>query len=402
VQPEIRAPTQDELRAAMAAANSAFGEGLEDTEFERRSESIPLDRVLAAFDGGRPVGLAAAREFELTIPGAVVPAAGVTWVGVPATHRRRGILSALMRRQLDDLHERGEVLAPLWASEAAIYGRFGYGLASFNLSIEADRHSFALRDDPGPSGSCRFLEPDEATAVCPEVYERMRTGRAGMLSRSERLWTGRLHADPPEWRDGGGPKFVVLLELGGRPVAYARYRVHDKWERSLPAGEVRVYEAIATSPEATRELWRFLFGIDLVTTVRADFFDAASPLLLMVQDVRRLRPSLNDGLWLRLVDVGKALRLRSFAAAGSVVLDVSDPFCPWNEGRFRAGEDAGPTGAAPELRLSVADLASAYLGAFDLEHLASAGRVEELVPGALAHAAALFRTALPPFCPEEF
>jgi len=194
----------------------------------------------------------------------------------------------------------------------------------------------------------------------------------------------------------------VLLELDGEPAGFARYRIAATWDGALPAQEVVVIEAIPTSTDALRELWRYLFSIDLTTRVKATYFDPFSPLFLMVAEPRRLRVKLADGLWLRLVDVGEALRRRSYATGDSVVLDVVDGFCSWNAGRFRAGADAGPTDAAAELRLEVRELATAYLGGFGVAALHRAGLVEELVPGAVERADALFRTLEPPFCPEDF
>jgi predicted acetyltransferase len=222
-----------------------------------------------------------------------------------------------------------------------------------------------------------------------------------MMSRSDARWDNRVH-DPEHWRDGASPKYYVLIELDGQGEAFAMYRIKEKWERGMPQSELVLVDAIATSTEATRELWRYLFGIDLIARVTLWNYDPATPLFLMVTDARRLQLKLGDGIWLRLVDVGEALRLRSYQDAGSVVLEVTDSFCPWNEGRYRAGEDAGPTGDAAELQLAVADLASAYLGAFSFERLAASGRVEELAEGAIARATALFGTPLPPWCPEPF
>jgi len=398
---EYRNPSEDELRATLEAANVAFGNELRDFDFELQRTELPVDRVVSAFDDGSPVGLTASIAFEMTIPGGVAPCAGITYVGVMPSHRRRGVLTELMRVQLDDLRSRGEPLAALWASEPVIYGRFGYGIAAPAASMEAERTGFAFRDDPGPTGAARLLTKDEARALFPPVFERARLQRHGMLSRSEARWDARV-SDPEHWRDGASPKYFVLVEIDGTPEAFAMYRIKEKWERGMPQGELQLVDAIATSSEATRELWRYLFGIDLIARVSLWNFDPATPLFLMVNDARRLQLKLFDGIWLRLVDVGEALRRRSYAGEGSVVLDVSDAFCAWNEGCYRAGEDAGPTEDAAELGLSAADLASAYLGAFSFERLAAAGRVKELADGAIARGSALFRTELPPYCPEPF
>ncbi|MET0938727.1 MAG: GNAT family N-acetyltransferase [Gaiellaceae bacterium] len=398
---EYRSPTEETLRATLEAGSVAFAEELRDVDFDLFRSELPADRVFGAYDADTPVGLTASVAFEMTIPGGVAPCAGITWVGVMPTHRRRGVLTDLMRRQLDDLRTRGEPLAALWASEPVIYGRFGYGIAAPAAAMEAVHAGFAFRDDPGPTGKVRLLTKDEARKLFPPIYERARLQRNGMLSRSEARWDGRVE-DPEHWRDGASPKYYVLIELDGQGEAFAMYRVKSKWERGMSESNLVLVDAIATSTEATRELWRFIFGVDLIAKVSLWNYDPATPLFLMVKDARRLQLKLADGIWLRLVDVGEALRRRSYAGDGSVVLEVTDGFCPWNEGRYRAGEDAGPTDDGAELELSAADLASAYLGAFSFERLAASGRVQELADGAIARATALFRTPLPPWCPEPF
>jgi predicted acetyltransferase len=307
-----------------------------------------------------------------------------------------------MRRQLEDVHAWGEPIAALWASESSIYGRFGYGQAAQGVRMEAESRRFAFRDDPGPEGSWRLLDADEALRRLPEVYDRFRAGRAGLLSRSEHWWRDHRLADPEHWRRGASPKFIAALELDGELAAYAVYRVKEEWERGFPTGTVRVLEAFATSPRTERELWRYLAGIDLTITVDVFSVDPATPLPLLVRDPRSLRLQVGDGLWLRLVDVEAALRARSYADGEPVVLRVADQLCPWNEGSYRVGESVERTDDEPDLELDVADLASAYLGAFDFVALARADRVRELRTGGNERGAALFRTALPPFCPEVF
>lgn len=399
---DIRNPSADELRAAMAAGAAAFGEEQRDEDFERHRRMLPLDRFFCAYDDGRPVGTGAAFSFDLTVPGGVLPAAGVTWIGVLPSHRRRGILTELMRRLHDDARARGEPLAVLWASESAIYGRFGYGMATANASLEAEKERFGFRDDPGATGTVRLVHRDEALELFPPVYERVRGQVPGMLGRSRDWWQEYRLADPEHWRRGAGPKFYAALEVDGEVEAYAFYRIKSEWEHGIPKGCARVIEAIATSTTAARELWRFLFGIDLISRVDLETFDAGSPLFLMVVDARRLHLRLSDGLWLRILDAEAALGARSYTGAGSVVLELRDELCPWNAGCWRVGPEVGRTDAPPELELHVRDLGSAYLGAFGFEALAAAERVRELKPGAVERASALFRTSRPPYCPEEF
>ena len=180
------------------------------------------------------------------------------------------------------------------------------------------------------------------------------------------------------------------------------YRIKSKWEESTPKGDLRVVEAFAPSPEATAELWRYLFGVDLVLRVKAYGIDPTWSLPLMVTDPRRLHLSLAEGLWLRLVDLEGALGARAFATGEPAVLEVEDDLFPRNAGRWSVGEEPARTDADADVALDVSDLASAYLGAFTFEQLAAAGRARELRPGGLARATALFATAFPPYCPEGF
>jgi predicted acetyltransferase len=390
---------EDELVEAFRTVMVSFGEAVEERDVERARKIMPVDRVHVAVDGGKFVGVAAAWQFSLTIPGGELPAAGVTWVAVLPTHRRQGVATGLMRGQFDDVRERGEPLAILWSAEAPIYGRFGYGIAAPVHDMNAQKAGFAFRDDPGPVGSTRLVTRDEAAELFPPIYERVRPTRPGMLSRStvhwyeERLYTG---PGPP----GTSPRHFVVFELDGVPEGYATYRLRDKWEDGMPNGAVFVVEALGSSLVATREIWRYLFGIDLRERVECGFLDPALTLYLGVVDPRRLRLKVSDGLWLRFVDLEAALRARSWATDDSLVLEVRDAFCPWNDGCYRT--DGSRSDAAADLALTTADLASAYLGGIDVNALAAAGRIAEQTPGAVARAAAMFRTPLPPFCPEEF
>jgi predicted acetyltransferase len=400
---EIRPPAADELRAAMDAAEIAFGStGVDDEEYERERKVLPASRALAAYEAGKPVGLTGAYAFELTIPGGQLPCAGVTWVGVTPTHRRRGILRDLMRKQLEDVRTWEEPLAALWASEAAIYGRFGYGHAAANLHMKSNRARFALRQAPSSNARVRFVDADEAYALFPQVYERVRPRRSGMLTRDETWWKEHRLADPESWRRGASKKLFVLVEVDSEPQAYAFYRVKHESKDGFDAKEVRVTEAIAATAEAERVLWKFLHELDLTALVETYLFDQGSSLPLVVQDPRALGLRWGDGLWLRLVDVEAALQARSYRPGHSIVLEVRDELCDWNAGRYRVGDDAGRTDAEADLVLDVADLASAYLGQFDFNRLVAAGLADERFEGAADMASALFRTELPPHCPEVF
>jgi predicted acetyltransferase len=400
---EVRAAAAEEFRGAIAPIFHYFG-GPPSDEFAQAFERlVPLDRVHAAFDDGFAVGSASAFPFETSIPGGFVRAAGVTMVGVLPTHRRRGILRRLMRAQLDDVHERGEPMAYLWASEDALYGRYGYGVASFSGNIELRRDRAEFYREFERRGKIRLVSVDEAVEQFGEIQRRAAAQHPGMFVRSPDWWRHRRLADPEWRREGGGEMVRALLELDGRPAAYALYRLHFSAQRGIPNGFTSVIEAVGDSPEATREIWRFLLDIDWMERIRAGLMPLDHELFLLLREPRRLTFDHRDGLWVRLVDVEAALSARSYKAGEPVVVELTDEFCPWNAGTW----ELGPEGAArsrrePELRLDVAALGSAYLGGFSFGQLARAGRIEELAEGALNRADTLFRTDRYPWCPEIF
>jgi predicted acetyltransferase len=399
---EIRNPSADEWRAAMGTAITVFADEPRDEDFERFMKTLVRERFYAAYDGDDPVGTAADFPFTLTVPGGELAAGGVTWVAVLPTHRRQGILTEMMRKELRDLHERGEPLAVLWASEAAIYGRFGYGLAAPHFEMNADRSRFAFRDDSGPRGKVRIVDLADAIEPCMSVYDRVRPTIPGFTARERVWWEEFRLSDPEHWRRGASPKYAAILELEGEPAAYAIYRIKEDWQQGFSHSQVRVVEALAVNATAERDIWRFVFGIDLIERVSSRL-DPASPLFLMVVDARSLNLRASEGLWLRIVDIEGALRGRSYASDGEVVLEVRDAFCPWNAGRWRVGRSGVErTDGEADLALDVADLASVYLGAFTFSRLAAAERVREVQDGALVRADALFRTSRPPYCPEDF
>jgi predicted acetyltransferase len=403
---EIRSCTSaDELRDAVGAIVHYFGRERPTEEWaERWLRNFELERMLAALDGDRIVGGAGAFSFRTTVPGgASVPCAGVTVVGVQPTHRRRGALRSMMRAQLDDVHARGEPFAMLFASEETIYGRFGYGMASLNLSVDVPKAMNDFREGIEPGGTVRFVTPEEAATIFPPIYDGVRSDTPGMFERSASWWEARTLADPPEVRFGGGPKHLVALEVDGRPAGYAIYRLNTEFGDLGPETTVRVIEALGESPEATRSVWRFLLDIDWSKQTSTFMLPVDHPLLLLLARPNQARPRVTDGLWVRLVDVGAALSGRTYAGEASLVLDVRDAFCPWNEGRWRLRDgEAAKTDDEADIALDVADLGSVYLGGFTFRELQRAGRLDELTDDAVYLADATFRTEGLPWCPEIF
>jgi predicted acetyltransferase len=384
-----------------------------------------LDRSLAAFDGSRPVASAGVWSFRMCVPGALAPAAGVTLIAVLPTYRRRGILSTLMRHQLDDIHSRGEPIAVLWASEAGIYGRYGYGRASWHATFTIRHGEGGLsRDVPADPGlSLRIAEPQAALAELAKVYDLLLPNQPGFFGRNDAWWK-RVLDDPEEDRQGFSPLRCVLAEDDAGPRGYALYAGRGRWDDRtfLPDGTLEVRELIAADPAATAALWADLLSRDLVSETVATLRPADDPLLHLLADPRRARPQISDGLWVRVVDVPGALGLRHYPSPVNVVIEVTDEWCPWNRGRWRLTSPGGPGGPArgaagaatagtasctptadpADVILPVATLGAAYLGGTRLGPLARAGLATERRPGALDALSAALSWDPAPWCPTIF
>ncbi|MEV6961200.1 GNAT family N-acetyltransferase [Streptomyces sp. NPDC051207] len=367
-----------------------------------------FDRSLGVWDGPECIGTAGAFSFRVTVPGgASVPAAGVTMVGVAGTHRRRGVLTSMMRRQLDDVRSWGEPLAVLTASEPAIYGRFGYAAATFQRNAEIDTSRTALAVPPGTDDvRLRYAEPGDVLDACEAVYAELVPRRPGMTARMPG-WERLVVIDPESDRDGASALQCVVAERDGRVVGYARFRVRLGPGEAGHDGTVVLQDLDALDPAADAALWRFLFGIDLTSTLIARGRPVDDAWQYLVSDIRRCRPRTRDQMYLRLVDVRAALEARTYQAPVAVVFEVEDAFCPWNTGRWRLTGDAKGascerTGDAADLALTSRELAAAYLGGVSLTALGAAGRVRELRRGALAEAAVGFGSTVAPWLSHGF
>ncbi|MEU8599591.1 GNAT family N-acetyltransferase [Streptomyces parvulus] len=387
----------------------AFGgvpEADEETALFR--ELTRTERSIGVREDGDWVGTAGAFDFRLTVPGgAAVAAAGVTMVSVAATHRRRGVLTSMMRRQLDDVRSWGEAVAVLTASEPAIYGRFGYGAATFQVNAEIDTDRVRLSVPPGTDDvHLAYAAPADVLDACEAVFARQVPGRPGMLARRPG-WDRLALLDPEKDRDGASPLQCVVARRDGEVTGYARFRVRPDWEPAGPRGTVVLDELAGLDAATEAALWRFLFDVDLTSTLTARGRPVDEAWQYQVSDIRRCRPALRDALYVRLVEVGAALAARTYRAPVDVVFEVEDVFCPWNEGRWRLSGDAKGascerTSDAPDLSLSVRELGAAYLGGVGLAPLAAAGRVREVRSGALAEASVAFGSDVAPWLPYGF
>ncbi|HEV8651461.1 MAG TPA: GNAT family N-acetyltransferase [Actinomycetes bacterium] len=407
---EIRPIAVEELPELARVFGTVFGRRWPGEALAEFPKVFETERSLCAFDAQEGmVATAGAYSFELTVPGGVgMPAGGLTLVSVLPTHRRRGILRALMQRHFEDVQARGEPVSILTASESLLYGRFGYGLASSAADLEIDRRHAAFAGSVPTGGRVRLVAGDEAARMLPELFDRVRRVHPGQVSRTPAWWDLRLR--DPEWiRDGGGPRVNVAYEPApGQVDGYATYSLKPRWTDNLPDNVAQVHELMAVTPEAAASLWRFCLDLDLTTTVELHNRPLDEPLRWCLADPRRLRTTLlSDFLWLRVLDVPAALAARRYAASGQLVLEVADPLLPENDGRFRvdggpSGADCARTGFEPDVVLDVAALGAAYLGGVRFSTLGRAGRAREGRPGALARADAMFTSDLAPWCSTDF
>jgi predicted acetyltransferase len=382
------------------------------------------ERSLAAFDpaaasfaagaGAREgdiVGTAGAFSFQMTVPGAVLPVAGVSYVSVLPTYRRRGIQRSLMRRQLTDIAAAGaEPVAALWASEAPLYGKYGYGPAASVATFRFGRGEGAINVPVDPSLTLRLVPPAEAIAELATVYDAVRPSRPGLFARPD-VWWDIATFDHEAARGGFGPLRCVLACDPGGPRGYALYYAQGAWDDSdyLPDSKIVIKELIAADALAGAALWRDLLSRDLVSEVVATNRPADDPLLFQLADPRRARPLVSDGVWVRLVDLPRALASRAYCAQVDVVLEVSDSLLPANAGRWRlraagpaGGASCEPTSDPADIALDVRELGAAYLGGTRLGALAAAGLVVERRPGALGPLSAAMTWDPAPWCPMIF
>jgi predicted acetyltransferase len=365
------------LPAFRRAFGATFGREPRDEDLDRHERTIEYDRFLAAWDeAGEIVGTSGAFTYELSLPGGRSAACGgVTAVSVRADRRRRGLLTRMMVQLLEDSADRGEPLSALFASESPIYGRYGYGAAIPTYELEIDLRHARLRHD-GPVRAVRLVSRDEALRSFPALHESLRRQRAGVVRRTGPWWE-RILDDPEHRRGGAGPRLYALLAERG----FASYRLRNDWTGSAPTGTVEVEDVVATDPEATAALWRFLLDVDLAVRLRTQLRPVDDAILSLLEDPQRAKVTRGMNLYLRLVDVEAAVAARGAAADGSLVLDLADEFLPRNAGRWRLTTDAGAAGLQrtdedPALTLDIGAFASAFLGGTRVTQLRLAGQVD--------------------------
>ena len=394
---EMRTITDDEFIPWCRAESRAHGNRL-DGDPEMLRPHFDLDRSIAVLEDGNIVGGAHSHLIEMSIPGGTAVVAGVANVAVQPTHRRQGVMTRMMHHQINGIHERGEPLAALFASESIIYGRFGYGVGSLyeRWMIERQHNGYARPYDS--DGRIVFVNPENITKDLPEVFRLSTMYRPGVFQRAMHQWEWNSQA-PEHMQGGQGGLFYASYENSGKTEGYVTYRTNG--------ATLTVNELMATTKEASAALWRFCFDVDRMSSTEALKRPVDDPLPWMLADPRRLQRSTRDGMWLRLVDVANSLSLRHYMQSGRMVLEIRDGLCTWNDTRFELegsleGAICRSTTSAPDLVIPVAALASAYLGAVSFSTLSRAGLVDECTPGALSRADRMFAVQYQPWTPHGF
>lgn len=394
----VRPLAESELREAHELFyRSIHRSPLDEQQWNHLSAERDHTRRLGAFAHDELVGTATSLPSALGVPGAgVVPAAAVTAVGVRADRTRRGALTALMEAQLAAVRAAGEPVAVLHSSEARIYGRFGYGIASRDRAVTMSRYRAAFRPEAPRGGTVRLIEFDEAVRVLPTVYERIGLRRPGMIARGEAWW--RVF---PALQPGS---FVVHTDANGVDDGFAQYEVRTDGYRGDDRNTLRVMDLQAANADAAAGLWRFLTDVDLVDEVVAFGRPLDEPLEWWLEDPRGCRVTgISDELWVRLVDVPTALDARSFGGTGEILVEVRDPLLPENSGTYAIGpRGASRSDRTAQLVMGVDMLAALYLGDVSVSTLAASNRVEVRDRPAVAIADEVFRTKMPPWCGTRF
>ena len=361
-------------------------------DFDAHQLVFTPERSIMAFDGKHMVGNALSYEMDMYIPGGLSKIAAVASVSVQATHRRKGINRAIMKYQLEEIYSRGEPLAVLQASESIIYGRYGYGLASFesNLEIEKTRSAYAV--EHASMGQTYFVEESEAREIFPQIYSKAIENRNGMVTRQENWWEFRFRE--PGLKGGDPKSWFVKYQENGQDDGYLRYTINGT--------ELNVIELIASSHQAYSSLWRICLDMDLVDVIKAEHRPADDELKWMLADPRRLVERSSDRYWVRLVDVRTALSQRSYSSDGSLILKIQDDFLSWNKQVVELSSESGKSlcsisNKTPDIILTAGDLGAVYLGGINFSTLLSANRIEEVTEGSVAQANLMFSTSRKPW-----
>lgn len=406
---EIRSLRDEDLERFLTAMSGPFGFDLpEDAEgrtavLERMNKLFEPERARCAFDDGRIVGTLGAFSFQMTVPENTVPVAGTTQVTVAVTHRRQGLLRQMMLSHLEEAVEHGDVAAALWASDSAIYGRFGFGMAAWGTEIEIDRRHTDLHRLAAEPAPVEIADAGDIRQPAIEVYDRVRMQTPGLMSHNEGWWD-RILGDPPWGRGGASMARYALVTENGHPTGWTKYRLKDVEGDGHPAQDVIVVQLYATSPGAWAGLWNHVMSHDFGHTIRAGRRPLDDPIHSLLRGVRRAKTKLMDSLWVRILDVPRMLESRVYSTAGSIGIAVHDPL-GYAAGSYRLETDGSSATVSladdADVEMDIEDLSALSLGGRSAVEMAMAGRISGS-PSDVDRLDTLFRGTRAPWSPVVF
>jgi predicted acetyltransferase len=410
---ELRPVTDDNFSEWRKMVRHGFGEHVHPDDIVRlRNERVELDRLVAAVDtqSNRIIGTGGADSYWLTVPGGeLVPMAGVAYMTTSVTHRRQGAFSNMMTYIHDVARERGDVISGLWASQSHLYGRFDYGLSINSYDWEIDPSFGEFSHFPAANANnadikVSFIDADEADVVLPGIYERMHRQTTGSVNRTSGRWRYQLF-DEERVRQGASPLFFAVCEEAGEQTGYVSYRMRRQGDSDM--GTLEVVEQVSATEVAHAAIWRFLLDFDLVGNITAINRPSDDSLWWMLSDPRRLRRKSHDALWVRLLDIPKALEARTYNSDGILKIGLVSDVQPESAGTYVIEIDDSrgsvkKTTDKPDVVMTPADLSALYLGGISSGPLFEAGRINEITTGSLAKLTGMFNTDSAPWCAHYF
>jgi predicted acetyltransferase len=410
---ELRPVTDDNFSEWRKTVRHGFGEHVHPDDIVRlRNERVELDRLVAAVDtqSNRIIGTGGADSYWLTVPGGeLVPMAGVAYMTTSVTHRRQGAFSNMMTYIHDVARERGDVISGLWASQSHLYGRFDYGLSINSYDWEIDPSFGEFSHFPAANANnadikVSFIDADEADVVLPGIYERMHRQTTGSVNRTSGRWRYQLF-DEERVRQGASPLFFAVCEEAGEQTGYVSYRMRRQGDSDM--GTLEVVEQVSATEVAHAAIWRFLLDFDLVGKITAINRPSDDSLWWMLSDPRRLRRKSHDALWVRLLDIPKALEARTYSNDGILKIGLVSDVQPESAGTYVIEIDDSrgsvkKTTDKPDVVMTPADLSALYLGGISSGPLFEAGRINEITTGSLAKLTGMFNTDSAPWCAHYF
>jgi predicted acetyltransferase len=397
------------LRALFDMDETAFGESSSDEDLDSPIFGVvDDDRTFTAWDGDQIVGTSANFTLDTSVPGGgSLPTAGVTFIGVRPTHRRRGVMTQMLENLHADGIKRNEPIATLWAADAAIYGRFGYGVATERLNIEIQHHHRNLVNAPDdPSIRIRMVETATDYEYVAPIYEQVRNVRGGVPAMDEK-WNARATWDPPQHREGASRVQTVIAEDDAGVRGFLRYALKPDWSGGYAHGTVNIYRLMSADSAAHAALWRYCLSIDLMGKTSWWNAPADDPIQTWLEHPREAKRQINDAMWLRILDLPTTLTARTYSSEFDVTMAVTDTRYEQNSGTWRLS--GGPKGttcerasSSPDFSVDIKTLGAISLGGPTLTSHATAGWVEEHTTGSVMATSAAFAAPLAPYCPFVF